>query len=78
MPQACRASQAPPVSKEREVPPGRLEPLDVLGWQVINGRGAGLIFPCDHHHQSPGQSWHSRERASVAFWELSVSRERVV
>ena len=75
MPQACRASQAPQVSKERKVPLGRLEPLDVLGWQVSNRRGAGLIFPCAHRHQPPGQS---RERTSVGFGELSVSMERVV
>ena len=78
MPQACRAPQAPQVSKEREVPPGRLEPLDVLGKQVSNGYAAGLIFPCAHHHQPSCQSRHSRERASVGFWELPVSRERVV
>ncbi|XDA89701.1 hypothetical protein R6Z07F_019304 [Ovis aries] len=32
VPQACRAPQ---VSKEREVHPGRLEPLDVLGQQGL-------------------------------------------
>ena len=74
MPQACRAPQ---VSKEREVHPGRLEPLDVLGQQVSNGYGAGLIFACatttSHQVRAsiPG-------RASVGFWELFVSRERVV
>ena len=78
MPQACRVPQALQVSKEREVPLVSPEPLDVLGWQVSNGRRAGLIFPCAHPHPPPGQSWHSRERASVGFWELSVSRERVV
>ena len=75
MPQACRVPQALQVSKEREVPLVSPEPLDVLGWQVSNGRGAGLIFPCAHRHQPPGQS---RERTSVGFGELSVSMERVV
>ena len=75
VPQACRAPQAPQVSKEREVLLVSPEPLDVLGHQVSNGRGAGLIFPCAHHRQPPGQS---RERTSVGFWELSVSMERVV
>ena len=78
MPQACRAPQDPQVSKEREVPLVSPEPLDVLGWQVSNGHGAGLMFPCAHPHQPPGQSWHSRARASVGLWELSVSREKVV
>ena len=74
MPQAFRAPQALQVSKEREVPLVSPEPLDVLGHQVSNGRGAGLMFPCAHPHHPPGQSWHSRMRASVGFWELSVSR----
>ena len=78
MPQARWAPQDPQVSKEREVPLVSQEPLDVLGQQVSNRRGAGLIFPCAHPHQPPGQSWHSRARASVGLWELSVSRERVV
>ena len=78
MPQACRAPQAPQVSKDREVPLVSPEPLDVLGQQVSNGCGAGLMFPCAHPHQPPGQSWHSRVRASLGLWELSVSRERVV
>ena len=55
-----------------------LEPLEVLGHQVSNGRGAGLMFPCAHPYHPPGQSWHSRMRTSFGFWELSVSRERVV
>ena len=78
MPQACRAPQAPQVSKEREVPLVSPEPLDVLGRQVSNGHGARLMFPCAHPHQPPGQSWHSRARARLGLWELSVSRERVV
>ena len=78
MPQARLAPQAPQVSKDREVPPGSLEPLDVLGRQVSNRRGAGLMFPCAHPHQPPGQSWHLRARARAGLWELSVSRERVV
>ena len=78
MPQACRAYEAPQTSNEREVPPGRLEPLDVLGKQVSNGYRAGLIFPCAYPHQPSCQSWHFRERASVGFWELSVSREKVL
>ena len=78
MPQACRVPQAPQVLKEREVPLVSLEPLEVLGWQVSNGHGAGLMFPCAYHHHPPGQSWHSRERASFGLWELSVSRERVM
>ena len=45
MPQACRASEAPQTSKEREVPPGRLEPLDVLGKQVSNGYGGWAHIP---------------------------------
>ena len=75
MPQACRVPQALQVSKEREVPLVSLEPLEVLGRQVSNGHGAGLMFPCAHRHQPPGQS---RERTSVGFGELSVSMERVV
>ena len=78
MPQACWVPQAPQVLKEREVPLVSLEPLEVLGRQVSNGHGAGLMFPCAYHHHPPGQSWHSRERASFGLWELSVSRERVM
>ena len=78
VPQACKAPQAPQVSKEREVPLVSPEPLDLRGWQESNGCGAGLMFPCAHPHYPSGQSWHSRERASVGFWELSVSRKRVV
>ena len=55
-----------------------LEPLDVLGRQVSNRHGARLMFPCAHPYQPPRQSWHSRARASLGLWELSVSRERVV
>ena len=36
------------------------------------------LFRSAYHHHPPGQSWHSRERASFGLWELSVSRERVM
>ena len=48
VPQACRAPQTPQVSKEREVPLVNPEPLEVLGQQASNGRGAGLMFSCAH------------------------------
>ncbi|XDA89700.1 hypothetical protein R6Z07M_019322 [Ovis aries] len=39
--------------------------------------GWAHVLLCPPHHPQ-GQSWHSRERASVGLWELSVSRERVL
>ena len=41
MPQACRAPQAPQVSKEKEVPLVSWKPLEVLAQKVSNGHGLG-------------------------------------